>query len=123
MVAHRFKRPWRGGIKHRSRDGAGSGRTRGDLLDVDDGAGWHGRGLLGSTLAQLYKVRDTSAADAVYRDGPAFYITGGAMVNEVKRGLFSNEAGMGSAPNIASAPMPNLHHASCRPTALPSSRS
>src|SRR5690606_8563706 len=30
-----------------------------------------------STLAQLYKVRDTSSADAVYRGGPAFYIARG----------------------------------------------
>ncbi|MDT8857280.1 sodium:alanine symporter family protein [Paracoccaceae bacterium Fryx2] len=40
-------------------------------------------------------------------------ITGGiaaAMLNGVKRGLFSNEAGMGSAPNIAAAARPNPHH-------------
>ena len=42
-------------------------------------------------------------------------ITGGvaaAMLNGVKRGLFSNEAGMGSAPNIAAAATPNPHHPS-----------
>lgn len=42
-------------------------------------------------------------------------ITGGvmaAMLNGVKRGLFSNEAGMGSAPNIAAAAAPNPHHPS-----------
>jgi AGCS family alanine or glycine:cation symporter len=33
-----------------------------------------------------------------------------AMLNGVKRGLFSNEAGMGSAPNIAAAAMPVPHH-------------
>jgi AGCS family alanine or glycine:cation symporter len=33
-----------------------------------------------------------------------------AMLNGVKRGLFSNEAGMGSAPNIAAAATPNPHH-------------
>lgn len=35
-----------------------------------------------------------------------------AMLNGVKRGLFSNEAGMGSAPNIAAAAVPNPHHPS-----------
>jgi len=42
-------------------------------------------------------------------------ITGGlaaAMLNGVKRGLFSNEAGMGSAPNIAAVATPNPHHPS-----------
>jgi AGCS family alanine or glycine:cation symporter len=33
-----------------------------------------------------------------------------AMLNGVKRGLFSNEAGMGSAPNIAACATPNPHH-------------
>jgi len=35
-----------------------------------------------------------------------------AMLNGIKRGLFSNEAGMGSAPNIAAAATPNPHHPS-----------
>ncbi len=42
-------------------------------------------------------------------------VTGGiaaAMLNGVKRGLFSNEAGMGSAPNIAAAATPVPHHPS-----------
>jgi AGCS family alanine or glycine:cation symporter len=34
------------------------------------------------------------------------------MLNGVKRGLFSNEAGMGSAPNIAAAATPDPHHPS-----------
>src|SRR5690606_14961439 len=41
--------------------------------------------------------------------------TGGimaAMMNGVKRGLFSNEAGMGSAPNIAAVATPEPHHPS-----------
>ncbi|WP_334174920.1 sodium:alanine symporter family protein, partial [Pseudoxanthobacter sp.] len=41
--------------------------------------------------------------------------TGGiaaAMMNGVKRGLFSNEAGMGSAPNIAAVATPDPHHPS-----------
>ncbi|RMH92911.1 alanine:cation symporter family protein [Lysobacter pythonis] len=33
-----------------------------------------------------------------------------ALLNGVKRGLFSNEAGMGSAPNIAAAATPAPHH-------------
>ena len=33
-----------------------------------------------------------------------------AMLNGVKRGLFSNEAGMGSAPNIAAVARPHPHH-------------
>ncbi|NYZ16343.1 alanine:cation symporter family protein [Azospirillum sp. RWY-5-1] len=33
-----------------------------------------------------------------------------AMLNGVKRGLFSNEAGMGSAPNIAAVAAPDPHH-------------
>ena len=36
----------------------------------------------------------------------------GAMLNGVKRGLFSNEAGMGSAPNIAAVATPQPHHPS-----------
>ncbi|MCU0839501.1 MAG: alanine:cation symporter family protein, partial [Rhodospirillales bacterium] len=35
-----------------------------------------------------------------------------AMLNGVKRGLFSNEAGMGSAPNIAACATPVPHHPS-----------
>lgn len=35
-----------------------------------------------------------------------------AMLNGIKRGLFSNEAGMGSAPNIAAVATPNPHHPS-----------
>ncbi len=36
----------------------------------------------------------------------------GAMLNGIKRGLFSNEAGMGSAPNIAAVATPSPHHPS-----------
>ncbi len=35
-----------------------------------------------------------------------------AMLNGIKRGLFSNEAGMGSAPNIAACATPDPHHPS-----------
>jgi alanine or glycine:cation symporter, AGCS family len=37
-----------------------------------------------------------------------------AMLNGVQRGLFSNEAGMGSAPNIAAAATPHPHHPSAQ---------
>ena len=37
-----------------------------------------------------------------------------AMLNGVKRGLFSNEAGMGSAPNIAAVATPDPHHPSAQ---------
>jgi AGCS family alanine or glycine:cation symporter len=36
----------------------------------------------------------------------------GALMQGVRRGLFSNEAGMGSAPNIAAAATPDPHHPS-----------
>ena len=42
-------------------------------------------------------------------------VTGGimaAMLNGIERGLFSNEAGMGSAPNIAAVATPDPHHPS-----------
>ena len=44
-------------------------------------------------------------------------VTGGlmaALLNGVKRGLFSNEAGMGSAPNIAACAVPQPHHPSAQ---------
>jgi len=43
---------------------------------------------------------------------PAVGGVAGAMLNGVKRGLFSNEAGMGSAPNIAAVATPMPHHPS-----------
>lgn len=36
----------------------------------------------------------------------------GALLNGIKRGLYSNEAGMGSAPNIAAVAIPQPHHPS-----------
>lgn len=42
----------------------------------------------------------------------AFGGVAGAMLNGIKRGLFSNEAGMGSAPNIAAVATPEPHHPS-----------
>ena len=42
--------------------------------------------------------------------GAVGYAIGQAMLQGVKRGLFSNEAGMGSAPNIAATATPQPHH-------------
>jgi AGCS family alanine or glycine:cation symporter len=42
--------------------------------------------------------------------GAVGYAIGQAMLNGIKRGLFSNEAGMGSAPNIAATATPQPHH-------------
>ena len=54
-------------------------------------------------------------ADALGLGQAAGGVAGGvtaAMLNGVKRGLFSNEAGMGSAPNIAACATPRPHHPS-----------
>jgi AGCS family alanine or glycine:cation symporter len=52
----------------------------------------------------------------IFRDAFGLEAAGGgiagAMLNGVKRGLFSNEAGMGSAPNIAAVATPDPHHPS-----------
>jgi AGCS family alanine or glycine:cation symporter len=42
--------------------------------------------------------------------GAVGYGIGQALLNGIKRGLFSNEAGMGSAPNIAATATPQPHH-------------
>ena len=70
--------------------------------------------LVESSLAQLFKVRTD---DRAFRGGPAYYIQRGRLapgssdilgaadpllpVRGVKRGMFSNEAGMGSVPNAS----------------------
>lgn len=61
-------------------------------------------GMLGHIVSNAFGLTEAAGG-----------ITGGiaaAMLNGVKRGLFSNEAGMGSAPNIAAAATPNPHHPS-----------
>ena len=60
--------------------------------------------MLGHILGQAFGLEEAVGG-----------VTGGvaaAMLNGVKRGLFSNEAGMGSAPNIAAAATPMPHHPS-----------
>jgi len=42
--------------------------------------------------------------------GVTGYAIGVAMLNGIKRGLFSNEAGMGSAPNVAATVTPDPYH-------------
>jgi AGCS family alanine or glycine:cation symporter len=61
-------------------------------------------GMLGHIVGSAFGLEEAAGG-----------ITGGiaaAMLNGVKRGLFSNEAGMGSAPNIAAAATPMPHHPS-----------
>lgn len=61
-------------------------------------------GMLGHIIGQAFGLEEAVGG-----------IAGGvaaAMLNGVKRGLFSNEAGMGSAPNIAAAATPVPHHPS-----------
>ncbi len=61
-------------------------------------------GLLGMIVANAFGFQEA-----------AWGVTGGVMaaaLNGIKRGLFSNEAGMGSAPNIAAVAVPNPHHPS-----------
>ncbi|MGX1097137.1 alanine/glycine:cation symporter family protein [Amorphus sp. MBR-141] len=60
--------------------------------------------VLGSIFASAFGLQEAAGG-----------VTGGvmaAMMNGVKRGLFSNEAGMGSAPNIAAVATPDPHHPS-----------
>jgi AGCS family alanine or glycine:cation symporter len=61
-------------------------------------------GMLGHIVANAFGFAEAAGG-----------VAGGvaaAMLNGVKRGLFSNEAGMGSAPNIAAAATPVPHHPS-----------
>ena len=61
-------------------------------------------GVLASIVGGAFGLREAAG-------GIAGGITA-AMLNGVKRGLFSNEAGMGSAPNIAAVATPVPHHPS-----------
>jgi AGCS family alanine or glycine:cation symporter len=59
-------------------------------------------GVLGQIVGQALGLQEAAG-------GVAGGVTA-AMLNGVKRGLFSNEAGMGSAPNIAASATPVPHH-------------
>ena len=61
-------------------------------------------GMFGMILASAFGFAPAAG-------GVAGSITA-AMLNGIKRGLFSNEAGMGSAPNIAATATPAPHHPS-----------
>lgn len=66
---------------------------------------------IGAVPAMLWHI--VGSAFGIQEAAAGF--TGGiaaAMMNGVKRGLFSNEAGMGSAPNIAAVATPDPHHPS-----------
>lgn len=69
--------------------------------------------ILVSNLGALPEVFSSIFLSAFGLQEVAGGAAGGMMVallNGVKRGLFSNEAGMGSAPNIAAAATPVPHH-------------
>ncbi|TCL00569.1 AGCS family alanine or glycine:cation symporter [Shimia isoporae] len=69
--------------------------------------------VLLTNLGQLPEVFTSIFRSAFGLQEVAGGAAGGMMVallNGVKRGLFSNEAGMGSAPNIAAAATPVPHH-------------
>ena len=59
-------------------------------------------GVLGHIIGSAFGLQEAAGG-----------VAGGmmaAMMNGIKRGLFSNEAGMGSAPNIAAVAVPDPHH-------------
>ena len=71
--------------------------------------------VLATHLAQVPGVLVSIVSNAFGLHEAAGGVAGGvaaAMLNGVKRGLFSNEAGMGSAPNIAACATPDPHHPS-----------
>ena len=66
-----------------------------------------------TNIAQVPAMLSLIVRSAFGLDQAAGGVLGGlavALLNGVKRGLFSNEAGMGSAPNIAASATPVPHH-------------
>ena len=66
-----------------------------------------------TNLAEVPAVMGLIVRSAFGLEPAAGGVLGGiaaAMLNGVKRGLYSNEAGMGSAPNVAAAATPVPHH-------------
>lgn len=61
-------------------------------------------GVLASIVKSAFGLEEAAG-------GAAGSVTA-AMLNGIKRGLFSNEAGMGSAPNVAATATPAPHHPS-----------
>lgn len=72
-------------------------------------AGWVIVSNLGQVPAALVLIV-RSAFGLEQAAGGIFGALAVALLNGVKRGLFSNEAGMGSAPNIAASATPVPHH-------------
>ncbi|GAB2623866.1 alanine/glycine:cation symporter family protein [Novilysobacter erysipheiresistens] len=71
--------------------------------------------VVATNLAEVPAVLALVVRSAFGLEPAAGGLMGGlaaAMLNGVKRGLYSNEAGMGSAPNIAAAATPVPHHPS-----------
>jgi AGCS family alanine or glycine:cation symporter len=71
--------------------------------------------VLALNITEVPLMLVTIVQSALGFEAAAGGVTGGlaaAMLNGVKRGLFSNEAGMGSAPNIAACAVPQPHHPS-----------
>ena len=69
--------------------------------------------VLGTNFAEVPAVLGHIVRQALGLEPVVGGVAGGmaaAMLNGVKRGLFSNEAGMGSAPNIAAVATPDPHH-------------
>ncbi len=66
---------------------------------------------LGAVPGALWQIVGGAFGLTEAAGGAAGAITAAAM-NGIKRGLFSNEAGMGSAPNIAAVATPEPHHPS-----------
>ncbi|MEM1155164.1 MAG: alanine/glycine:cation symporter family protein [Pseudomonadota bacterium] len=72
-----------------------------------------GIGLLIYNIADVPAVLGLIIRSAFGLDEAVAGVSGGmlaALLNGVQRGLFSNEAGMGSAPNIAAVAVPEPHH-------------
>ena len=71
--------------------------------------------VLVANIDKIPEVISLIVRSAFGLDQAAGGLVGGmtaAMLNGVKRGLYSNEAGMGSAPNIAAVAIPSPHHPS-----------
>lgn len=72
-------------------------------------AGW----VVATNLGEIPAVLGLVLRSAFGLEPAVGGVVGGiaaAMLNGVKRGLYSNEAGMGSAPNVAAAATPVPHH-------------
>lgn len=70
-------------------------------------------GILAANYEEVPGVLWSIVAHAFGLEEAVGGISGGvmaALLNGVRRGLYSNEAGMGSAPNIAASAVPDPHH-------------